>query len=70
MWGNLDLNQGPAGMSLQTQDPGSIDHVVKKADIKRKGQSRLPLIEHKAYMTKYGEDLPEIRDRKWPAESK
>lgn len=28
------------------------------------------LIEHKWYVTKYGEDMPEIREWKWPMESK
>jgi xylulose-5-phosphate/fructose-6-phosphate phosphoketolase len=25
------------------------------------------LIEHKEYIVKYGDDLPEVRDWKWPA---
>ena len=40
----------------------NLDHIAAYAD----QAIRDKLIEHKSYITKYGEDLPEIRDWKWP----
>ena len=40
----------------------NLDHVAAYAD----QTLRDKLIEHKSYITKYGEDLPEVRDWKWP----
>ena len=40
----------------------NLDHIAAYAD----QTIRDKLIEHKTYITKYGEDMPEIRDWKWP----
>jgi xylulose-5-phosphate/fructose-6-phosphate phosphoketolase len=49
-----------------------IDRVPKLGSVAAYAKQiiREKLIEHKWYIAKYGEDMPEIRDWKWPAEVK
>ena len=49
-----------------------IDRVPKLGSVAgyTKQLIRDKLIEHKWYVTTYGEDMPEIRDWKWPSEAK
>jgi len=45
-----------------------VDRVDRVRDVAAHFQQHLRdrLIEHKQYVTRHGEDMPEIRDWKWP----
>ena len=68
---------GRTGVSQQTQDVlrfqishaqarDAVHHVAGQVGAHFKQYLREKLIEHKQYVRKRGEDMPEIRDWKWP----
>jgi len=50
----------------QGSEPGVIDHIPRLATraVYFKQKMHDKLMEHKAYIVEYGQDLPKIRDRK------